>query len=231
MADSSSDRSTLSGLDLKQAFQGAARCLERQRDAINALNVFPVPDGDTGTNMLLTMRSVNEESDRTEDVGANSVAKSMANGALLGARGNSGVILSQFFNGLAQGLRDKERFDGVDLARAFRAASEAAYKSVSKPVDGTMLSVIRDMSEAAESQCASSSPVDLWGVALDAAIESLYRTPEQLPVLRRAGVVDAGGHGVVTLMEGAWHALSGTGRGGRGVDPGGAGYRRRGLGG
>ena len=209
MSDSSSDRSTLSGLDLKQAFQGAARCLERQRDAINALNVFPVPDGDTGTNMLLTMRSVNEESDRTEDIGADSVAKAMANGALLGARGNSGVILSQFFNGLALGLRDKERFDGVDLARAFRAASEAAYKSVSKPVDGTMLSVIRDMSEAAESQCASSAPIDLWGVALEAAIESLYRTPEQLPVLRRAGVVDAGGHGVVTLMEGAWHALSG----------------------
>ena len=130
-------------------------------------------------------------------------------GALLGARGNSGVILSQFFNGLAQGLRDKERFDGVDLARAFRAASEAAYKSVSKPVDGTMLSVIRDMSEAAESRCDSSAPVDLWGVALEAAIESLYRTPDQLPVLRRAGVVDAGGHGVVTLMEGAWHTLSG----------------------
>ncbi len=209
MADSSSDRSTLSGLDLKQAFIGAARCLERQRDAINALNVFPVPDGDTGTNMLLTMRSVNQESDRTEDAAADSVAKAMADGALLGARGNSGVILSQFFNGLAQGLRDRERFDGVDLARAFRAASEAAYKSVSKPVDGTMLSVIRDMSEAVESQCDSSAPVDLWGVALEAAIESLYRTPDLLPVLRRAGVVDAGGHGVVTLMEGAWHTLSG----------------------
>ncbi len=209
MVNPAADRPTLSGLDLKQAFQGAARCLERQRDAINALNVFPVPDGDTGTNMLLTMRSVNQESDRTEDAAADSVAKAMADGALLGARGNSGVILSQFFSGLALGLRDKERFDGVDLARAFKAASEAAYKSVSKPVDGTMLSVIRDMSTAAESQCASSAPVDLWGVALNAAIESLYRTPEQLPVLRRAGVVDAGGHGVVTLMEGAWHALSG----------------------
>ena len=209
MVNPSSDRSTLSGLDLKQAFQGAARCLERQRDAINALNVFPVPDGDTGTNMLLTMRSVNQESDRTEDPAADSVAKAMADGALLGARGNSGVILSQFFSGLAQGLRDKERFDGVDLARAFRAASEAAYKSVSKPVDGTMLSVIRDMSEAAESQCDSSAPVDLWGIALEAAILSLYRTPDLLPVLRRAGVVDAGGHGVVTLMEGAWHTLSG----------------------
>ena len=187
MSDSSSDRFTLSGLDLKQAFHGAARCLERQRDAINALNVFPVPDGDTGTNMLLTMRSVNEQSERTEDAAADSVPGH-------GRRrspGRQGQLRSHTFPVLQRsgpGPAGQGAFDGVDLARALRAASEAAYKPVSKPVDGTMLSVIRDMSEAAESQCDSTAPVELWGVALEAAIESLYRTPEQLPVLRRAGV-------------------------------------------
>ena len=191
----------------------ATRFLERHRDAINALNVFPVPDGDTGTNMLLTMRSVNEESSKAADSSAAAIASAMARGALLGARGNSGVILSQFFHGLAQGLHGKDAIDGESLAQAFEIASRAADKSVSKPVDGTMLTVLRELSLAA-SQCVGGrggygDVLSVWLVALEAAKVALSRTPMQLQVLREAGVVDAGGQGVVTILEGAWRCLSG----------------------
>ena len=203
----------LNGHDLRRAFESATRCLERHRDAINALNVFPVPDGDTGTNMLLTMRSVNEECLQEPGSSAGAVAKAMGHGALLGARGNSGVILSQFFQGLAQGLQGKAEFDGVDLARAFDLASKAADSSVSKPVEGTMLTVMRELSLAAtrhiESPGSSTDVPSVLRVALETAKVALSRTPLQLPVLREAGVVDAGGQGVVTLLEGAWHYLVG----------------------
>ncbi len=204
----------LDGGDLREAFQAAARCLEKHRDAINALNVFPVPDGDTGTNMLLTMRSVNEECSQATDSSAETVAGAMARGALLGARGNSGVILSQFFHGLFQGLKGKDRLDGEDLARAFGLASEAAYRSVSVPVDGTMLTVIRELSRGASRQLevdpeAAGSALVVWGAAVESAKQAVSRTPLQLPVLREAGVVDAGGQGVATLLEGAWHHLLG----------------------
>ena len=203
----------LSGDELRKAFEAATRCLERHRDAINALNVFPVPDGDTGTNMLLTMRSVNDECSRATDSSAGAVMSAMAHGALLGARGNSGVILSQFFYGLAQGFKGKVESNGEDLAHAFELASRAAYGSVSNPVDGTMLTVIRELSLAASRRVESSGgygdPLSVWEAALEAAKEALSMTPMQLPVLREAGVVDAGGQGVVTLLEGAFHCLSG----------------------
>ena len=203
----------LSGDELRRAFEAATRCLERHRDAINALNVFPVPDGDTGTNMLLTMRSVNDECSRVTDSSAGAVMSAMAHGALLGARGNSGVILSQFFYGLAQGLQGKFESNGEDLAHAFELASRAAYSAVSKPVDGTMLTVIRELSLAASRHVVNCEgyvdPLSVWEAALGAAKEALARTPMQLPVLREAGVVDAGGQGVVTLLEGAFHCLSG----------------------
>ena len=203
----------LDGDDLRKAFEAATHCLERHREAINALNVFPVPDGDTGTNMLLTMRSVNEESVQAPGSSAGVVMAAMAHGALLGARGNSGVILSQFFHGLAQGLQGKDELDGESLAQAFELASRAAYSSVSKPVDGTMLTVIRELSLAASRYVrgvgGSRDVLSVWQAALEAAKEALSRTPLQLPVLREAGVVDAGGQGVVTLLEGAWRYLSG----------------------
>ena len=208
-----SGAATLDGNDLRRAFEAATRCLERHRDAINALNVFPVPDGDTGTNMLLTMRSVNEQSLATASSSAGEVMAAMAQGALLGARGNSGVILSQFFHGLDQGLHEEDECNGESLARAFELASSAAYGSVSKPVDGTMLTVIRELSAAASLYVMDHGPsadaLSVWQVALDAAKEAVSRTPLQLPVLREAGVVDAGGQGVVTLLEGAWCYLSG----------------------
>ena len=203
----------LDGDDLRKAFEVATHCLERQRDGINALNVFPVPDGDTGTNMLLTMRSVNEESFQAPGSSAGAVMDAMAHGALLGARGNSGVILSQFFYGLAQGLRGKDQFNGDDLAQALMLASRAAYSSVSKPVDGTMLTVIRELSLAAsryvESRGGFSDARCVWRAALEAAKEALAKTPLQLSVLREAGVVDAGGQGIVTLLEGACCYLAG----------------------
>ena len=203
----------LNGDDLRKAFEAATRCLERQRDAINALNVFPVPDGDTGTNMLLTMRSVNAESLQAPTSSAGEVMAAMARGALLGARGNSGVILSQFFHGLAQGLHGKDEFNGGDLTQAFELASGAAYSSVSVPVDGTMLTVIRELSLAASRSVGSrggyGDVLSVWWAALEASKEALSRTPLQLSVLGEAGVVDAGGQGVVTLLEGAWYCLAG----------------------
>ena len=203
----------LDGEHLGKAFEAATRCLERQRDAINALNVFPVPDGDTGTNMLLTMRSVTDEYRQAPGPSAGAVTAALAHGALLGARGNSGVILSQFFHGLAQGLQGKDESSGEDLAQAFKLASSAASSAVSKPVDGTMLTVIRELSMAAARQVESdqgySDPLSVWRVAVDGAKESLSMTPMQLPVLREAGVVDAGGQGVVTLLEGALGYLAG----------------------
>ena len=212
-AKANSPTPVLSGDELRRAFEVATRCLERYRDAINALNVFPVPDGDTGTNMLLTMRSVNDECSRAADSSAGAMMSAMAHGALLGARGNSGVILSQFFYGLAQGLQGKVESNGEDLAHAFELASRAAYGSVSKPVDGTMLTVIRELSLAASRHVVScggyGDPLSVWEAALGSAKESLSRTPLQLPVLREAGVVDAGGQGVVTLLEGAFYCLSG----------------------
>ena len=205
--------SVLTGDDLRRAFEAAGRCLERKRDAINALNVFPVPDGDTGTNMLLTMRSVNERCAQSPDSSAGAVTAAMSEGALLGARGNSGVILSQFFHGLAQGLEGRQECGGDDLARAFDLASRAAYSSVSKPVDGTMLTVIRELSSAASHYVGCRGGyVDVpsvWRAALEAAKVALSRTPLQLAVLREAGVVDAGGQGVVILLEGALRYLCG----------------------
>ena len=196
----------LDGYELKNAFEAGTRLLVKHRDAINALNVFPVPDGDTGTNMLLTMRSVNEEVARSPDYTAGAIMEAMAHGALLGARGNSGVILSQFFKGMAQGLHGKNVASGEDLVQAFAFAAKAANNAVGKPVEGTMLTVIGELSMAAakhaEGQGPSLGALSVWLIAQEAAKVALSRTPLQLSVLREAGVVDAGGQGVVTLLDG-----------------------------
>lgn len=201
----------LNGDDLRRAFLTAAQCLETYRDAVNALNVFPVPDGDTGTNMLLTMRAVNEAAGESPGNSAGDVAAAMAQGALMNSRGNSGVILSQFFHGLAQGLRAKDSFGSRDVAQAFSSASRAANTAVSKPVDGTMLTVISEAAMAVTRHTEDSDvPEDVlsaWQAALDAAKDALCRTPLQLAVLREAGVVDAGGQGFVILLEGACRHL------------------------
>ncbi len=202
---------TINGQDLREMFAVATNWLEKSASDIDALNVFPVPDGDTGTNMLLTMRSTIEETDRVRNHGISAVAQAMAKGALMGARGNSGVILSQFWRGLAQGLAEKETCNGSDLADALSQASLMAYKGLSNPVEGTILTVIKDAATAAQAQVASGSRdiVSVIEAAVDAASESVANTPALLAVLKEAGVVDAGGQGLYTILEGALRHLRG----------------------
>ncbi len=207
----SHQRGALNGDDLRAAFLTAAQCLDTYRDAVNALNVFPVPDGDTGTNMLLTMRAVNQAAEGRAGDSAGDVAAAMAQGALMNSRGNSGVILSQFFHGLSLGLRSKDTFGSQDISQAFHSASQAANRAVSKPVQGTMLTVISEAA-AAVSRCvedidSSQDVLAAWQAALGAAKDALCKTPLQLAVLREAGVVDAGGQGFVILLEGACRHL------------------------
>ncbi|GAI30279.1 unnamed protein product, partial [marine sediment metagenome] len=166
---------------------------------------------DTGTNMLLTMRSTMEEAYRAPDDSASGVARAMARGALIGARGNSGVILSQIWNGLAQGLADKESINGSELADALLKASVVAYKGLSNPVEGTILTVIREAAAAAREHASnvSDDAVSVVEATVGAAKESVANTPTLLPVLMEAGVVDAGGQGLYTILEGALHYLKG----------------------
>jgi len=202
---------TINGQDLREMFAVATTWLEKSVSDIDALNVFPVPDGDTGTNMLLTMRSSIEEAYRAPDRSASAVAQAIANGALMGARGNSGVILSQIWRGLAQGLAGKESFTGADLAKALLQASKMAYKGISNPVEGTILTVIREVTEAVQTQVAGGEDdlVSVMEVAVHAANESVANTPSLLSVLREAGVVDAGGLGLYTILDGALRYLRG----------------------
>lgn len=199
------------GQEFKDMIAAGSSWLEKSVPDINAINVFPVPDGDTGNNMFLTMRSTIEEGDRASGHSVSAIAKAMAQGALMGARGNSGVILSQFFRGLAKGFDGRETITGSDWAIALAEASSAAYKGLSHPVEGTMLTVVRDASTAAKA-AAQANPEDLIGVAeaaVEAAKGSVARTPLLLPVLREAGVVDAGGQGIYVFLEGALRYLKG----------------------
>jgi len=202
---------TLNGRDLREMFATATTWLEKSVADIDALNVFPVPDGDTGTNMLLTMRSCMEEAYQADDHSCSVVAQAMARGALMGARGNSGVILSQIWRGLAQGLQDKESLVGSDLANALQQASAMAYKGLSNPVEGTILTVIREVSSAAQAQVSSGNDdlILVMEAIVSAANESVANTPSLLRVLREAGVVDAGGQGLYTILEGALRHLRG----------------------
>ena len=202
---------SLSGQELRDMFMIATNWLEKSAPEIDALNVFPVPDGDTGTNMLLTMRSTLEEAYRAPDRSASAVAQAIAKGALMGARGNSGVILSQIWHGLAHGLAEKESFTGRDLADALLLASAMAYKGINNPVEGTILTVVREAASAAQAQAASGSDdlISVMEATIDAARKSVANTPTLLDVLREAGVVDAGGQGLYTILEGALHYLKG----------------------
>ena len=207
---STPDGATIDGELFRELVHAGTRCLEANVDAINALNVFPVPDGDTGINMLLTLRAANEspEMPRAGTGTVAQVAHALARGALLGARGNSGVIFSQFMKGISTGLAGRVECDGPGLAAALAAASTAGYQAVGKPVEGTMLSVMRAAAEAVESH--RGTPSEVLRDALQAAERALAHTPEQLPILKEAGVVDAGGQGVVAFLTGALSCLDGT---------------------
>ena len=201
----------INGRDFREMFTTATNWLEKSVSEIDAMNVFPVPDGDTGTNMLLTMHSTLEEAERVANGNVSTVAQAMAKGALMGARGNSGVILSQIWCGLAQGFAERETFNGSDLANALSQASVMAYKGLSDPVEGTILTVIKDASAAAQEQAAKGDDdvILVMEAAVSAANESVANTPSLLPVLKEAGVVDAGGQGLYTLLEGALRYLNG----------------------
>ncbi|HEY2815430.1 MAG TPA: DAK2 domain-containing protein [Acidimicrobiales bacterium] len=181
--------------------------LRTHREAINRLNVYPVPDGDTGTNMALTLESVCEELAGV-DSGMALTCKAISHGSLMGARGNSGVILSQVLRGMSDVLRESEEADGPALAGALTAASEAAYGAVMKPVEGTILTVVRESADAAAS-AGDGSLVEVVGAARVQAADALARTPEMLPVLAQAGVVDAGGAGFVLLLDALLHEIDG----------------------
>jgi DAK2 domain fusion protein YloV len=198
-------RRACNGAGLLGAFRAAVATLEANVDEINALNVFPVPDGDTGSNMLATVRAALAEAEALGEEGtAERIASAAAFGALMGARGNSGVITSQILRGIAEGLAGKRRFNTLDLANALDLGTKAAYGAVAKPVEGTILTVVREASAAAVA--AAEREADLAVVlrsTVRAAERAVAKTPSLLKILKDAGVVDSGGQGLLRLFEGA----------------------------
>ncbi|MFU8887504.1 MAG: DAK2 domain-containing protein [Trueperaceae bacterium] len=194
---------------LADAFVYATDYLAVFIDEVNALNVYPVPDGDTGTNMHLTLQSVRRQLIDDAPEGMADVAHALAYGSLLGARGNSGVILSQVLKGLAEGVKGHAELDAATVAKALRGATKTAYAAVMKPVEGTILTVVREAAEAVAEPLPDEVPVALLQRALVAGHAALERTPEQLPILKQAGVVDAGGLGFLRMLEGVIAAFEG----------------------
>lgn len=206
----SENKDRLAGHDLCEMVKVSTELLEHNVNAINALNVFPVPDGDTGTNMFLTLREVNNKTQSLEDCSAADVSEVMANAALMGARGNSGVILSQFFKGIAVGLEGSVDFGAEELVMAYQEARRHAYKAVADPVEGTILTVISRIAEAAEESLAAQGSIkDVSTAVSEAAKDAVARTPMMLDVLREAGVVDAGGQGLSIILEGVRRYVAG----------------------
>ena len=202
-------REALGAADLRTAITTFRDALVNHRESINALNVYPVPDGDTGTNMSLTLESVVNE--LGDDMDMESTADAISHGSLMGARGNSGVILSQIMRGLTDRLGSVTEISAKDLAEALTVASKAAYGAVLKPVEGTILTVVREVAEAAESVVSTGQDelVSLLEHIRDAGYSSLERTPTLLPVLADAGVVDAGGRGFLLLIDSLLHVVDG----------------------
>jgi DAK2 domain fusion protein YloV len=200
----------VNGLEFKKLAEAGLAWLRVNHQMVNALNVFPVPDGDTGTNMLLTMQAAYTEIAEANHESAGKMASVMAQGALMGARGNSGVILSQIWRGFARGLHDVEVVDVPALVRALSEARDTAYKGVVRPVEGTILTVIKDVAAAAEKSLEQTDSLrEMWRIVLAAADESVERTPELLPVLKQAGVVDSGGKGLFFIFEGILRLIEG----------------------
>ena len=192
------------GASLLSAFRAAVDNLAAHVDEVDALNVYPVPDGDTGSNMLATVKAALAEAEAVSDPSADRVAQAISFGALMGARGNSGVIASQIFRGMAEGLGGKRHFTGLDLAHAFSQGSATAYKAVAKPVEGTILTVIRESAAAAVAVAEADGDLeDVLTAAVSGAQRAVAKTPSLLPILREAGVVDAGGEGLYRLLQGS----------------------------
>ena len=195
---------------LARMFLAGAKNLEVKKEWINELNVFPVPDGDTGTNMTLTIMSAVKEVNSLPQLSMDSLAKAISSGSLRGARGNSGVILSQLLRGFTKGIREQKELDAVALARAIDKGVETAYKAVMKPKEGTILTVARGVADKALELAEDAEDLQpFFEDILTEARSVLERTPDMLPVLKEAGVVDSGGQGLVVILEGAFDAYMG----------------------
>lgn len=201
---------TITNVEFGKMINAAADALKNNAEKINKLNVFPVPDGDTGTNMTLSMASGAEYERNEDDTHLGKLAQATAKGLLMGARGNSGVILSQIFRGFAAKIADKETLSARDLADALMGGAETAYKAVMKPTEGTILTVIRESAAAANRTAKKTDDAtQVMADALDAAEKSLASTPDLLPVLKEVGVVDSGGQGLVIVLSAFYAVLSG----------------------
>jgi len=200
----------VTGNDFRNMIVGSYQTFKREYEAINSLNVFPVPDGDTGTNMLLTLAAVAQAVRDATDSSIGSLSKRGADSAIMGARGNSGVILSQIFRGLARGLVGKERATSAEIGKAFQYGILYAYRAVSKPVEGTILTVAKGIAKGAHRAVRDGLPfVDVLTYAIEAGEVALQKTPELLPILKAAGVVDAGGKGLIVFLTGCLEGLGG----------------------
>lgn len=200
----------LDGQSLRTFLEAGLAWLRTNQATVNALNVFPVPDGDTGTNMVLTMQAAYDEVANSSERNCGKMAHAIAHGALMGARGNSGVILSQLWRGFARALDNLDTLDAKSWALALAAARDTAYKGVVRPVEGTILTVSKDIAAAADAQLAESQDLEeMLEAIVEAADQSVQRTPELLPVLRDAGVVDSGGKGLFFILEGFLRFLRG----------------------
>lgn len=196
----------------RKMFLAGAKLLEIKKEYVNELNVFPVPDGDTGTNMTMTILSAAREVEQLENGDMKAIAKAISSGSLRGARGNSGVILSQLLRGFAKGIEQYRELDAMIIAGALNRGVETAYKAVMKPKEGTILTVAKEMAnKAAELALEDNDILETFPKILEHAQKALENTPNQLPVLKEAGVVDAGGQGLCYILEGAYKALAGGG--------------------
>jgi DAK2 domain fusion protein YloV len=203
-------RTPIDGQAMKELVAAAMAWLNANKQTVNALNVFPVPDGDTGTNMMLTMQSAFDEIENSPERHTGKMLAAVAQGALMGARGNSGVILSQIWRGFSAALKDEEELSAKGLAIGFASARDTAYKGVVRPVEGTILTVVKDVAAATNKNIARiSDPVEMIEIAVEAAADSVERTPDLLPVLKEAGVVDSGGKGLFFLIEGMLRWING----------------------
>lgn len=201
---------SIDGQDLHGLIEASILWIKANQQVINSLNVFPVPDGDTGTNMLLTMQAAFSEINGTNEKNIGKFIHSLAQGALMGARGNSGVILSQLWRGFSRALDNLETMDAPTMIRALIEARNTAYKGVVRPVEGTILTVAKDITSAAELALTQTDDlVEILEKIVIAGIESVNNTPELLPILKQAGVVDAGGKGLLTIFEGILRKIKG----------------------
>ena len=200
----------IDGKNLRDMFVSGANNLQNSKDYVDKLNVFPVPDGDTGTNMSLTISYAMKELSKVSDDDITNIGKSLAKGSLMGARGNSGVILSQIIRGFTKSIEGKEKLSSMDLAQAFKNGSDTAYKAVIRPIEGTILTVVRESGEYAIKAAKKEQDIlKFLELVIKEANESLERTPDLLKNLKDAGVVDSGGKGLVLIYEGMYEALKG----------------------